>query len=335
MLRSCPRPPPDLHPVKSLELTSGLLTSLLLCLSSYLPRTREAPYLTSPPCTSPTTAHRLDAGGDRPSPLRGGNSPSSVTHTMTHLGISGGPGPGYDVPGLHSPLSRPSLQSCLSNPNLQASLSGPHPQLQGSPITPPDRLPPAWPSTHRPHLSGSPLTQFPGPLHLLSAPSLVLPSPAPSHATPALLSLCPGPFPRHHRVPPSPRSLQAQPVPEGPNSSCPNSLTNVTHLVFHHSGRPPGHQKAAHQPAAAPISIRAPPVWFCPPSHPPQSLCSGQGCPLRPAQCGPQGASPWARSCSVGHCTHPAPVSRGSSLTTGQRVTSAWGTWSNSAWGTH
>ena len=200
MLRSCPRPPPDLHPVKSLELTSGLLTSLLLCLSSYLPRTREAPYLTSPPCTSPTTAHRLDAGGDRPSPLRGGNSPSSVTHTMTHLGISGGPGPGYDVPGLHSPLSRPSLQSCLSNPNLQASLSGPYPQLQGSPITPPDRLPPAWPSTHRPHLPGSPLTQFP------------------ARSTSSLLHLwfCP---PQHPPTPPLPYSASA-PGPSPATTVC-------------------------------------------------------------------------------------------------------------------
>ena len=64
--------------------------------------------------------------------LSGGNSPSSLTHTMTHLGISGGLGLGYDVPGLHSLLSHPSLQSSLSNPKLQASLSSPQPQLQGS-----------------------------------------------------------------------------------------------------------------------------------------------------------------------------------------------------------
>lgn len=33
--------------------------------------------------------------------LSGGNSTSNLTHTMTHLGISGGLGlgPGYDVPG--------------------------------------------------------------------------------------------------------------------------------------------------------------------------------------------------------------------------------------------
>ena len=64
--------------------------------------------------------------------LSGGNSPSSLTHTMTHLGISGGLGLSYDVPGLHSLLSHPSLQSSLSNPKLQASLSSPQPQLQGS-----------------------------------------------------------------------------------------------------------------------------------------------------------------------------------------------------------
>ncbi|KAL0628241.1 CREB-regulated transcription coactivator 2 [Plecturocebus cupreus] len=51
-----------------------------------------------------------------------GNSTSNLTHIVTHLGISEGLGmdlgPGYDAPGLRSPLNHQSLQSSLSNPDL-------------------------------------------------------------------------------------------------------------------------------------------------------------------------------------------------------------------------
>ncbi|XP_015267206.1 PREDICTED: CREB-regulated transcription coactivator 2 [Gekko japonicus] len=63
--------------------------------------------------------------------LSGGSSTGNLASTMTHLGI----GPGYDSPGLCSPmqssLSNPCIQSALSNPCLQGSLS--NPSLRSSP----------------------------------------------------------------------------------------------------------------------------------------------------------------------------------------------------------
>nr|XP_012646686.1 CREB-regulated transcription coactivator 2 isoform X4 [Microcebus murinus] len=142
--------------------------------------------------------------------LSGGNSTSNLTHTMTHLGISGGLGlgPGYDAPGLHSPLSHPSLQSSLSNPNLQASLSSPQPQLQGShshPSLPASSLAHcALPTTSLGHSS-------------LSAPALSSSSSSSSTSSPVLgapsyPASTPGASPRHRRVPLSPLSLPAGPA---------------------------------------------------------------------------------------------------------------------------
>ncbi|XP_072685719.1 CREB-regulated transcription coactivator 2 isoform X3 [Canis lupus baileyi] len=144
--------------------------------------------------------------------LSGGNSTSNLTHTMTHLGISGGlglgPGSGYEVPGLHSPLSHPSLQSSLSNPNLQASLSSPQPPLQGS-------------HSH-PSLPASSLARHALPTASLGHPSLSAPalssstsssstaSPVPS--APPYPTSTPGASPRHRRVPLSPLSLPAGPA---------------------------------------------------------------------------------------------------------------------------
>ncbi|KAM5160067.1 CREB-regulated transcription coactivator 2 isoform 1-T1 [Callospermophilus lateralis] len=142
--------------------------------------------------------------------LSGGNSTSNLTHTMTHLGISGGLGlgPGYDAPGLHSPLSHPSLQSSLSNPNLQASLSNPQPQLQGS-------------HSH-PSLPASSLTRHALPTTSLGHPSLSAPAlsssssssstSSPILGTPPYPASTPGASPRHRRVPLSPLSLPAGPA---------------------------------------------------------------------------------------------------------------------------
>ncbi|XP_066218526.1 CREB-regulated transcription coactivator 2 isoform X4 [Saccopteryx leptura] len=141
--------------------------------------------------------------------LSGGNSTSNLTHTMTHLGISGGLGlgPGYDMPG-HSPLSHPSLQSSLSNPNLQASLSSPQPQLQGSHSHP--SLPASSLARH-----ALPTTSLGHPS--LSAPALSSSSSSSSASSPVLgappyPASTPGASPRHRRVPLSPLSLPVGPA---------------------------------------------------------------------------------------------------------------------------
>ncbi|XP_030680314.1 CREB-regulated transcription coactivator 2 isoform X4 [Nomascus leucogenys] len=142
--------------------------------------------------------------------LSGGNSTSNLTHTMTHLGISGGMGlgPGYDAPGLHSPVSHPSLQSSLSNPNLQASLSSPQPQLQGSHSHP--SLPASSLGRH-----ALPITSLGHPS--LSAPALSSSSSSSSTSSPVLgappyPASTPGASPHHRRVPLSPLSLLAGPA---------------------------------------------------------------------------------------------------------------------------
>ncbi|XP_035306263.1 CREB-regulated transcription coactivator 2 isoform X11 [Cricetulus griseus] len=142
--------------------------------------------------------------------LSGGNSTSNLTHTMTHLGISGGLGlgPSYDVAGLHSPLSHPSLQSSLSNPNLQASLSSPQPQLQGS------HSHPSLPASSLAH-HALPTTSLGHPS--LSAPALSSSSSSSSTSSPVLSAppypaSTPGASPRHRRVPLSPLSLPAGPA---------------------------------------------------------------------------------------------------------------------------
>ncbi|XP_054567834.1 CREB-regulated transcription coactivator 2 isoform X6 [Eptesicus fuscus] len=158
-----------------------------------------------PPLPTP-----LDPEETSYSSLSGGNSTSNLTHTMTHLGISGGLGlgPGYDTPGLHSPLSHPSLQSSLSNPNLQASLSSPQPQLQGS-------------HSH-PSLPASSLARHALPTTSLGHPSLSAPAlssscssssaSSPVLGAPPYPASTPGASPRHRRVPLSPLSLPAGPA---------------------------------------------------------------------------------------------------------------------------
>ncbi|XP_073744626.1 CREB-regulated transcription coactivator 2 isoform X2 [Callorhinus ursinus] len=144
--------------------------------------------------------------------LSGGSSTSNLTHTMTHLGISGGlglgPGSGYDAPGLHSPPSHPSLQASLSNPNLQASLSSPQPPLQGSHSHP--SLPASSLARH-----ALPTTSLGHPS--LSAPALSSSTSSSSASSPVLgappyPASTPGTSPRHRRVPLSPLSLPAGPA---------------------------------------------------------------------------------------------------------------------------
>ncbi|XP_056672388.1 CREB-regulated transcription coactivator 2 isoform X3 [Monodelphis domestica] len=134
--------------------------------------------------------------------LSGGSSTSNLTHTMTHLGISGGLGLGIscDGPGLNSPLNHPSLQSSLSNPNLQASLNSPQPQLQGS-------------HSH-PSLPASSFARHTMPATSLGHPSLSAPalsstssSSSPALGAPLYPTPTPGASPRHRRVPLSPLSL--------------------------------------------------------------------------------------------------------------------------------
>uniref|UniRef100_A0A4X2M5T5 CREB regulated transcription coactivator 2 n=1 Tax=Vombatus ursinus TaxID=29139 RepID=A0A4X2M5T5_VOMUR len=134
--------------------------------------------------------------------LSGGSSTSNLTHTMTHLGISGGLGLGVscDGSGLNSPLNHPSLQSSLSNPNLQASLNSPQPQLQGS-------------HSH-PSLPASSFARHTMPATSLGHPSLSAPalsstssSSSPALGAPLYPTPPPGASPRHRRVPLSPLSL--------------------------------------------------------------------------------------------------------------------------------
>lgn len=83
------------------------------------------------------------------------------------------------------------------------------------------------------HLPGSPLAQCPHPLLLLfllfcfisgsALPANPPPLPLPYSAS------APRAFPCHRYVPLSPHSLLAQPMPEGPNSNCPNSFCQQCH----------------------------------------------------------------------------------------------------------
>jgi hypothetical protein len=148
-LRSFPHPPPDLGPVKSLELSKchsevgwgvgvregsgqryGRLISALLSplpfLYLHFPFFCPFPSIfPSPdqPANVPVLPPAMNTGGSLPDltnlhfppplptpldpeetaypSLSGGNSTSNLTHTMTHLGISGGLGlgPGYNAPG--------------------------------------------------------------------------------------------------------------------------------------------------------------------------------------------------------------------------------------------
>ncbi|XP_006895931.1 PREDICTED: CREB-regulated transcription coactivator 2 [Elephantulus edwardii] len=191
--------------------------------------------------------------------LSGGNSTSNLTHTMTHLGISGslGLGPGYDVPGLHSPLSHPSLQSSLSNPNLQASLSSPQPQLQGShshPSLPASSLARnALPSTSLGHPS-------------LSAPALSSSSSSSSTSSPVLgappyPASTPGASPRHRCVPLSPLSLPAdvrrpqQQLPKQFSPTVSPTLSSITQGVPLDTSKLPTDQRLPPYPYSPPSLV--------------------------------------------------------------------------------
>ena len=140
-LLSCPRPLPDLGPVKSLELSKysvrsaevgravkGTVGCWVLLFADHCPHLHLVFFpsiFPSPdqPATVPVLPPAMNTGGSLPDltnlhfppplptpldpeetaypSLSGGSSTSNLTHTMTHLGISGGLalGPGYDAPG--------------------------------------------------------------------------------------------------------------------------------------------------------------------------------------------------------------------------------------------
>ncbi|KAB0385257.1 hypothetical protein FD755_000213 [Muntiacus reevesi] len=209
--------------------------------SSSRPRSCEDPGINiwSPekPATVPVLLPAMNTGGSLPD-VTTLHFPPPLATPWTQRRQPWGPGlgPGYDVPGLHSPLSHPSLQSSISNPNLQASLSAP--QLQGS-HSHCSRLPACLllgPPFTACHLPGSPLTQFPGPLHLLSASSLVLPSPPPSHRHPRLTQLLPpGPSPAttmSQQQLPKQFSPTTSPTFGPPTSDCPHIHYSPPSLVL-------------------------------------------------------------------------------------------------------
>uniref|UniRef100_U3FV64 CREB-regulated transcription coactivator 2 n=1 Tax=Callithrix jacchus TaxID=9483 RepID=U3FV64_CALJA len=243
--------------------------------------------------------------------LSGGNSTSNLTHTMTHLGISGGMGlgPSYDVPGLHSPLSHPSLQSSLSNPNLQASLSSPQPQLQGSHSHP--SLPASSLARH-----ALPITSLGHPS--LSAPALSSSSSSSSTSSPVLgaptyPASTPGASPRHRRVPLSPLSLPAGPadarrsqqqLPKQFSPTMSPTLSSIT-------------QGVPLDTSKLPTDQRLPPYPYSPPnlvlptqSHTPKSL-QQPGLPSQSCSVQPSGGKPPGRQSHYGMLYPPGPSGHG------------------------
>ncbi|XP_035311224.1 CREB-regulated transcription coactivator 2 isoform X5 [Cricetulus griseus] len=224
--------------------------------------------------------------------LSGGNSTSNLTHTMTHLGISGGLGlgPSYDVAGLHSPLSHPSLQSSLSNPNLQASLSSPQPQLQGS------HSHPSLPASSLAH-HALPTTSLGHPS--LSAPALSSSSSSSSTSSPVLSAppypaSTPGASPRHRRVPLSPLSLPAGPadarrsqqqLPKQFSPTMSPTLSSITQGVPLDTSKLPTDQRLPPYPYSPPSLVI--------PTHPstPKSLqqLPSQACLVQPSGGQPPG----------------------------------------------
>uniref|UniRef100_A0A2K5CBM8 CREB regulated transcription coactivator 2 n=1 Tax=Aotus nancymaae TaxID=37293 RepID=A0A2K5CBM8_AOTNA len=243
--------------------------------------------------------------------LSGGNSTSNLTHTMTHLGISGGMGlgPSYDVPGLHSPLSHPSLQSSLSNPNLQASLSSPQPQLQGSHSHP--SLPASSLAQH-----ALPTTSLGHPS--LSAPALSSTSSSSSTSSPVLgappyPASTPGASPRHRRVPLSPLSLPAGPadarrsqqqLPKQFSPTMSPTLSSIT-------------QGVPLDTSKLPTDHRLPPYPYSPPHlalptqpHTPKSL-QQPGLPSQSCSVQSSGGQPPGRQSHYGMLYPPGPSGHG------------------------
>ncbi|XP_017901640.1 PREDICTED: CREB-regulated transcription coactivator 2 isoform X2 [Capra hircus] len=243
--------------------------------------------------------------------LSGGSSTSNLTHTMTHLGISGGLalGPGYDAPGLHSPLSHPSLQSSLSNPNLQASLSSPQPQLQGShshPSLPASSLARhALPSTSLGHPS-------------LSAPALSSsasssPAPSPALAAAPYPASAPGAPPRHRRVPLSPLSLPAGPadarrsqqqLPKQFSPTMSPTLSSITQGVPLDTSKLPTEQRLPPYPYS-------PPSLVLPTQQPTPKPLQQPGLPSQACSVQPSGGQPPGRQLQYGTLYPPSPSEHG------------------------
>ncbi|XP_072503145.1 CREB-regulated transcription coactivator 2 isoform X4 [Notamacropus eugenii] len=235
--------------------------------------------------------------------LSGGSSTSNLTHTMTHLGISGSLGLGVscDGSGLNSPLNHPSLQSSLSNPNLQASLNSPQPQLQGS-------------HSH-PSLPASSFARHTMPATSLGHPSLSAPalsstssSSSPALGAPLYPTPTPGASPRHRRVPLSPLSLPVggtdarrpqQQLPKQFSPTMSPTLSSITQGVPLDTSKLPVDQRLppypysppslllpAQPPTTKPLQQQPPPPQSCPIQSP-----SGQrhyGVPYQPASSGQQ-----------------------------------------------
>ncbi|XP_056672391.1 CREB-regulated transcription coactivator 2 isoform X6 [Monodelphis domestica] len=216
--------------------------------------------------------------------LSGGSSTSNLTHTMTHLGISGGLGLGIscDGPGLNSPLNHPSLQSSLSNPNLQASLNSPQPQLQGS-------------HSH-PSLPASSFARHTMPATSLGHPSLSAPalsstssSSSPALGAPLYPTPTPGASPRHRRVPLSPLSLPMggtdarrpqQQLPKQFSPTMSPTLSSITQGVPLDTSKLPVDQRLPPYPYSPPSLLlpTQPPVTKPMQQQPPLP----QSCPVQP-----------------------------------------------------
>uniref|UniRef100_G3TKN0 CREB regulated transcription coactivator 2 n=1 Tax=Loxodonta africana TaxID=9785 RepID=G3TKN0_LOXAF len=241
--------------------------------------------------------------------LSGGNSTSNLTHTMTHLGISGGLGLGlgYDAPGLHSPVSHPSLQSSLSNPNLQASLSNPQPQLQGSHSHP--SLPASSWARH-----ALPTTSLGHPS--LSAPALS--SSSSSSTSSPVLGAHPyppsthGASPRHRRVPLSPLTLPAGPadarrsqqqLPKQFSPTMSPTLSSITQGVPLDTSKLPTDQRLPPYPYSPPSLV----LPTQPPTPKPlqQPGLSSQACSAQPSGGQPPGRQPhYGTLCPPGSSGH-------------------------------
>ncbi|KAM7054308.1 CREB-regulated transcription coactivator 2 isoform 2-T2 [Molossus nigricans] len=242
--------------------------------------------------------------------LSGGNSTSNLTHTMTHLGISGGLalGPGYDVPGFHSPLSHPSLQSSLSNPNLQASLSSPQPQLQGSHSHP--SLPASSLARH-----ALPTTSLGHPS--LSAPALSSSSSSSSASSPVLgappyPASTPGASPRHRRVPLSPLSLPAGPadarrsqqqLPKQFSPTMSPTLSSITQGVPLDTSKLPTDQRLPSYPYSHPSLVL--------PTQPPTPKPLQPGLPSQACSVQPSGGQSTGRQLHYGTLYPPSSTGHG------------------------
>lgn len=248
--------------------------------------------------------------------LSGGSSTSNLTHTMTHLGISGSLGLGYDAPGSHSPLSHPPLQPSLSNPNLQASLRSPQPQLQGS-------------HSH-PSLPASSLARHTLPAASLGHPSLSAPAlsssssssstSSPGLGAPPYSASTPGASPRHRRVPLSPLSLPAGPadarrsqqqLPKQFSPTMSPTLSSITQGVPLDTSKLPTDQRLPPYPYSPPsLVLPAQPPTPKPLPQPglPTQACLGQPSGGQPPGRPPHYGTPCASSGGHGQQMYHRPL---------------------------